>query len=1034
MPNASTTQPGASSLTTGTPIPLGYGYVWATGKRHAYYQIQDTGNHDLDYTRVGIWLLGHGEWDGCTELWINDKLVWRTNIPANNWQGWSWVQALDSNTQNIVFNFHPGTDATIGAGLTPASTGPDQGVDLLWKVFPPAIQPVAFNRVAYYALMRKQPIAQQTNTHQDDPTQWTDINPIGLWRALKCRLFDGNGNMAGYAFTTNPVWHWVDVRLRRKLMPEYNLSVANGPDDLSSAVRACFDWNKVYTSAQYCDEILANGRRRFVGNYAFTAKTSLQAIEAQIAQVCRGFYSSYGGKYALNVDMPRSSVFTFTRDNILPGSFEANDQQAHTSANRYVGQFRDLLVPQCNEIASITTSSNGRPELTTTEPHPCIAGDFIAVGGTETTYDGEWMVYSVPDIINPGTPDEIDPTTMVLERKGSNYPASVGAGGGIGLLYSRFSNRTPLFRHKAAELARGAVALGVPRQHNGLKTTIDLATSTYDQVSRVVRYERDRVLGVDTTGTDGKLDAPYVTPPMIRLSTSMFAADASGNLACGIEPGDRVTVDPTLSFPYAGEYEVLDPKVVRPPTVGVSSSSGSLAQTPDAKSQEIDFALGPYNESIMYDESDTDQAGWPSVPGSDPGNDSNFTGIDLDGGGNFVFFTDVADTSTPFQLPSSGYPPGNLLDWASAAGTNIQFHSAHTIRQCDASSTRQLSLIYSDAIGHTWGGAIGYAALTWIGTATVTTINGIKWVVLTLLGGEIIAFGQGILPDGYTLTDADMPSGFTFDPNFAMAFIHDQAESPNIMFLAGANVDSGGVVHVDVSDDTGHTWHGNASVLIFAYQNNMGTFTTETVSGANWAECVLSNGKKFGVGVSKDLANGAAFGIPSAAGAATTLQAIAGSSYGQYESGSNHAQGIGGCYLDGSNNAVIFFQDGGSDTWYGKADVFGLYCESGSSTPTLVTVSPLSVSIAQGAQQQFAATVTFNANPNVTWTVDGIAGGNVTVGTIDSTGLYTSPNATGTHTITATSVGDPTASGDATVSVSGAGTGAGGGGWLINGT
>lgn len=1026
MPNAATTRASSASEVSGRPIPLCYGYVWVTGKRHAYYQLQDTGNHDLDYTRVGCWLLGMGEWDGCVEMWLNDKLVWRGDVPDSDWQGWNWLRALDDPTRDFVFHFHPGVDATIGAGLTPVSTGGDQGVDLLWKIFPPAIQPLAFSRIAYYMIMRKQAIAEPTNTHQDDPTQWTDVNPIGLWRAIKCRLFDAQGNMTGYAFTTNPAWIWVDVRLRRKLMPEYNLSLAGGPDDLTDAVRAAFDWSKIYASAQYCDELLDNGRRRFTGNFAWTSKTSLQAIEEEIALCCRGFYSSYAGKYAINIDMPRSSVFTFTRDNVLPGSFEASEQQPHTAPTHIVAQFRDLLVPACNDIASITTTSNGRPTLTTTEPHPCAAGDWIAIGGTGTPYDGEWQVYSVPDIINPGTPTEVDPTTMVLERRGSNYPASVTGVGSIGLLYSRFKDRTPPFRHKAAELARGPVALGIDRQRNSLKSTLDLGTTTFDQASRIARYERDRRLGVDTTGSDGNLASPYITPPFATLRVSMFARDADGNVACGIEPGDRVTIDATLNPTYAGDYEVLDPKRVTPPTVSISGSGEGLASAPDPGSGEIEFGLGPYNEAVFYDDSDQTGAGWDNVPGSDPGNDTSFTSIPLDGGGNFVFLSDILDSGSQFQLPSSGYPPGNLLAWASAAGANIEFHSAHTVRLCDASSTRQLTLVYSDAIGHTWGGAVGYGALTWIGTATVTTVGGIKWVVLTLLGGEIIAFGQGILADGTTITSADLPSGFTFDPDLAMAFIHDQAESPHIMFLAGAYIDSGGVVHVDVSDDAGNTWHGNASVLIFAYQNNMGTFTTETVSGAKWAKCVLSDGQKFGVGVWKNLANGAAFGIPSDAGAASTLQAIAGSSDGQYESGSNHAQGVGGCYLDGSNNAVIFFQDGSGDTWYGTADVFGVYCESGDATPTLVTVSPLSVTLAQGAQQQFAAVVSGNSNPAVTWAVDGIAGGNTTVGLIDSTGLYSAPPATGTHTITATSVGDPTASGDAAVAINSAGSGSGG--------
>ena len=238
MANASTTQASSASETTGTPIPLSYGYVWVTGKRHAYYTIQDTGNSHMDYTRVGLWLLGHGEWDGCSELWLNDILTWTGNVigtAPSGFAGQTWLTGLDYPNQDFVFNFHSGCDSIIGSGLTPSSSGPDQGCDVLWGQFPSAVQPLCFSRIAYYSLMRKQPLVYQSNDHQNDPSQWTDINPIGLWRALRCRLFDANGNVTGYAFTTNPAWHWVDLWLRRKLFPDYNLGINAGPDALPAS-------------------------------------------------------------------------------------------------------------------------------------------------------------------------------------------------------------------------------------------------------------------------------------------------------------------------------------------------------------------------------------------------------------------------------------------------------------------------------------------------------------------------------------------------------------------------------------------------------------------------------------------------------------------------------------------------------------------------------------------------------------------------------------------------------------------------------
>jgi hypothetical protein len=88
--------------------------------------------------------------------------------------------------------------------------------------------------------------------------------------------------------------------------------------------------------------------------------------------------------------------------------------------------------------------------------------------------------------------------------------------------------------------------------------------------------------------------------------------------------------------------------------------------------------------------------------------------------------------------------------------------------------------------------------------------------------------------------------------------------------------------------------------------------------------------------------------------------------------------------------------------------------------PTVtVTLSPKLAAVAAITQtQQFTPTVTENmGNSNVTWSVDTVAGGNSTVGTISASGLYTPPGTGGTHTVTATSVALPTSSASATVAV-----------------
>ena len=83
-----------------------------------------------------------------------------------------------------------------------------------------------------------------------------------------------------------------------------------------------------------------------------------------------------------------------------------------------------------------------------------------------------------------------------------------------------------------------------------------------------------------------------------------------------------------------------------------------------------------------------------------------------------------------------------------------------------------------------------------------------------------------------------------------------------------------------------------------------------------------------------------------------------------------------------------------------------------------VNVSPANASISTRDTQQFTAVVDNSSNQAVTWTVDGVLGGNATVGSITTAGLYTPPSTAGSHTIQAASVETPTKSGSATVAVS----------------
>ncbi len=90
--------------------------------------------------------------------------------------------------------------------------------------------------------------------------------------------------------------------------------------------------------------------------------------------------------------------------------------------------------------------------------------------------------------------------------------------------------------------------------------------------------------------------------------------------------------------------------------------------------------------------------------------------------------------------------------------------------------------------------------------------------------------------------------------------------------------------------------------------------------------------------------------------------------------------------------------------------------------PVTVTVAPTTASLQAGVTKQFTATVLNSANTAVTWSVNGIPGGDAVVGTISAAGLYQAPQGVPTPvtvSVGAASVASPTASAKSTVTITG---------------
>ncbi len=93
----------------------------------------------------------------------------------------------------------------------------------------------------------------------------------------------------------------------------------------------------------------------------------------------------------------------------------------------------------------------------------------------------------------------------------------------------------------------------------------------------------------------------------------------------------------------------------------------------------------------------------------------------------------------------------------------------------------------------------------------------------------------------------------------------------------------------------------------------------------------------------------------------------------------------------------------------------------------VVTLPPAPGPLAPGASVSFTAQVQNAASPTLVWKVDGVTGGNGTVGTLNATGLtgaYAAPLASGAHVITVELASDPERKASVTVTILDTGQGA----------
>src|SRR6266566_416913 len=122
---------------------------------------------------------------------------------------------------------------------------------------------------------------------------------------------------------------------------------------------------------------------------------------------------------------------------------------------------------------------------------------------------------------------------------------------------------------------------------------------------------------------------------------------------------------------------------------------------------------------------------------------------------------------------------------------------------------------------------------------------------------------------------------------------------------------------------------------------------------------------------------------------------------------------------DGSISIVSVSANSATNTSLGTSALTGI----GIRPVKLPSLSPTTATVPIGGSQQFTSSVlyAFSTGKTLIWAVNGIQGGNSTVGTIDSIGLYTAPskiNPPSSVQVIATSVSDPTVSDTSTLTLS----------------
>ncbi|QHN04433.1 hypothetical protein FTO74_14450 [Granulicella sp. WH15] len=575
-------------------LPFCVGYVYAQGSKV-------NSMVGPDGATVEQYILAEGEWDSCLYLSVSPTDFFSTDneqlVGGGSFYTQNKFNQGDDYSRSLYYHFHGGSLATKGVPNNLISQGPDQGSEIWLRYFPSVTPQLCYSGLAYYFVRR---IIQASDGITGDVGVLSSVamQPTGIYRSLRCRMFDATGEVTGYGFTVNPTWQMTETVLRYQIKQQQP-SLAG----LTRAEKACFDWPALVDHANRNAALLSNGAPTYAGNFAFASDATLASMMETQLRNCRSYKRERGGVIAFIGDDPRVSVFTFSQRNVVPNTVKISKKDLSTASNVYIPQYRDLGIPAVTEVVNVeVTQADANSKFictfTTNGQQPLFSGDSFTYSGSSDDADfaGDYRVelYSTttgnqPAVISaPPIPNQFN-TSFGPQKIAS------ATGGFIGTQQSRFSQRAPtVVQHRAHQKAVGQVAPGIIPIPRATPVYYDLGNNTFDQTNRIMQWMMARDLGTD--GPNWK--APFQG----TISGYLESVDVNGNALAEVENGDIITIDPTASPEFAGDYEVVD-NAVEP-----ASSSGSGSQR--------DLTIQTYNPAAFVDVSYPPGDSYSTLPNS----------------------------------------------------------------------------------------------------------------------------------------------------------------------------------------------------------------------------------------------------------------------------------------------------------------------------------------------------------------------------------------------------------------------------------